>query len=142
LAFSPDGTRLATVPPFGPAQIWEVQSGRPLRRLVGHTGAVNDVAFSPDGSTVATASSDGTVRLWQAESGRQTLILRGHDGVVSDVAFSPDGSKLASTGPDGTARVWALDLDDLVAIAERRLTRQFTREECRQYLRDGDCRGS
>jgi hypothetical protein len=30
--------------------------------------------------------------------------------------------------------VWALDLDDLIRIAEGELTRELTEAECRQYL--------
>jgi WD40 repeat protein len=83
---------------------------------------------------VATASADGTVRLWDPSSGRQQLVLRGHDDVVWDVDFSPDGSRLASASPDGTVRVWAIDLEDLMAIARRNVTRELTALECRQYL--------
>jgi hypothetical protein len=36
-------------------------------------------------------------------------------------------------------RVWALDLDELVEIAEDELTRGFTDEECRQYLHQSRC---
>ena len=35
--------------------------------------------------------------------------------------------------------MWALDLDDLVEIAERELTRTLTDEECRQYLHQQGC---
>jgi hypothetical protein len=35
-------------------------------------------------------------------------------------------------------RVWALDLDDLIAIARRKVTRGLTAAECRRYLRR-DC---
>ncbi len=139
MAFSPDGTRLATAPHFGPVAIWDARSGRLGVRLTGHTGSVNDVAFAPDGSGVATASTDGTVRLWDPQTGRQELVLRDHDGVVWDVAFSPDGSKLASASPEGIVRVWALELDDLVAIAKRNVTRDLTPEECRQYLHMVGC---
>jgi WD40 repeat protein len=139
VAFSPDGAWLATAPAFGPVRIWDIESGAELTRLVGHTGAVNDVAFSPDGSLLATGSTDGTVRLWDPREGVQMLSLRGHDSVVWDVAFSPDGSRLASASPEGIVRVWALDLDDLVAIASGSLTRDLTKEECRQYLHVADC---
>jgi hypothetical protein len=37
-------------------------------------------------------------------------------------------------GAEGTVRVWALDLDDLVEIAENELTRTLTDQECQQYL--------
>ena len=54
------------------------------------------------------------------------------------VAFSPDGSLLASV--DGTTvRVWALDIEELLAIARRNVTRSLTDEECRQYLHVDAC---
>jgi WD40 repeat protein/DNA-binding SARP family transcriptional activator/tRNA A-37 threonylcarbamoyl transferase component Bud32 len=134
LAFSNDGNFLATAPRTGPVLIWNMRTGRLTTRLFGHTGAVNDVAYAPDDSLVATAGSDGTIRLWDPASGRQETILRGHDDVVWDIDFSPDGSRLASASLDGTVRVWALKLDDLIAIAKRKLTRKLSRAECLQYL--------
>lgn len=73
------------------------------------------------------------MRLWEASSVEVLVVLHGHDGPVSSVAFSPDGSRLSSVGFDGVVRVWALNLDELVAIAEREVTRDLTDEECRQY---------
>ena len=58
---------------------------------------------------------------------------------VSHISFSPDGSQLASYGVEGVVRIWALDLDDLIEIAQDRLTRSFTEEECRQYLHAERC---
>ena len=65
-------------------------------------------------------------------------MLHGHEGPVWDIDFSPDGAKLASASPEGVVRVWALDLDDLIAIAKREVTRGLSASECRQYLRS-DC---
>ena len=78
------------------------------------------------------------VRLWDPDSGEQDLELRGHGTTVQAVVFSPDGTRLASVGNDGVVPVW-LELDDLIAIAERRLTRSFTDEECRQFLDQDRC---
>ncbi len=138
--YDPEGTRLVTISDVSDgADVWDVERLERLATLEGHEGAVADAAFSPDGSSIATAGLDGTVRLWDAGSGTQLLVLRGHGTAVGHVAFSPDGSKVASVSGDGTARIWALDLDDLVAIAERELTRDLTDAECRQYLHRDSC---
>lgn len=138
--FDPSGARVATGDERGVAQIWDVETGESLTKLLGHAGPVMDIAFSPDASTVATAGLDGTIRLWDAESGVQRLMLRAHQGAVYGVDFSPDGKKLATVGGgDGVARVWALDLDDLLEIAEEEVTRSLTDEECGQYLHLDQC---
>ncbi len=133
-AFDPTGERIATnVQHQGSVAIWDAQTGTRLAESSAPT-QTTDLAFSPDGTTIATTHADGTVRVWDAVSGIQRLVLPGHNGPAWAVAFSPDGSMLASSGGDGIVRVWALATDDLIAIAEDRLTRGFTDDECRQYL--------
>jgi WD40 repeat protein/DNA-binding SARP family transcriptional activator/tRNA A-37 threonylcarbamoyl transferase component Bud32 len=138
--YDPTGALIATTAGVdGVAEIWDSETGQKVATLAGHTGGVEAVAFSADGTRLASAGADGTVRLWDPRSGEQLLVLRGHAGLVSSVAFSPDGSRLASVGADGYARVWALDLDDLIEIAEGELTRTLTDQECRQYLHVSSC---
>jgi WD40 repeat protein len=120
------------------AEVWDWATGRHLRSL-SHSGSVTHTAFSPDGSRLATASQDGTVRIWNPYTDApEQLVLRGHTGGVGAVAWSPDGTRLASGGDD-TLRVWALDLDELVEIAEDELTRTLTDDECGQYLHRQRC---
>ncbi|HEX2089976.1 MAG TPA: AAA family ATPase [Actinomycetota bacterium] len=137
--FDPTGRLIATAHGGGSAEVWEVDSGRSVARLAGHSGPLSDIAFSPEGSRVATAGQDGTVRLYDARSGRQLVVLHGHDLEVSGISFSPDGKRLASAGPDGVVRIWALDLDDVIRIARREVTRGLTDDECRQYLDVNQC---
>jgi WD40 repeat protein/DNA-binding SARP family transcriptional activator len=139
LAFDPTGTLLATADPDGPATVWDAATGQEVATLAGHRAGVWDVAFSPDGSYVATGSRDGTVRLWDPATGVSRLELDGHTGPVWSVRFSQDGTRLASSGAEGTVRVWALDLDDLIDLARRELTRSLSDAECQQYLHVDRC---
>jgi WD40 repeat protein len=137
-AYNPTGPRIAASVAFeGAAEIWNAQTGERLAALVG-PAEITDITYSPDGTTVATGHVDGSVRLWDPKSGAQQLMLGGSGAPVGHVVFGPDGSTLASVADDGM--VWALDVDDLMAIANDRLTRTLTDAECRQCLHIERCR--
>jgi WD40 repeat protein/DNA-binding SARP family transcriptional activator len=64
VAFSPDGTRLATGGIDGAVTIWDTASGEQLLVLRGHYNFAASVAFSPDGSQLASVGAEGVVRIW------------------------------------------------------------------------------
>jgi WD40 repeat protein len=106
VAFSPDGTMLASASYDQTVKLWDVRTGRQRATLRGHSDQVNGVAYSADGRLLASASHDRTVRLWDAATGWEQTIYRGHTGAVTCVAFSPDGQWLASGSSDNTVRLW------------------------------------
>ncbi len=113
VAFSSDGTWLASGSEDKSVRVWDVCTGEQVALLNGHEGWVNSVAFSPDGLLLASGSADNTVRLWDTGAARELAVLRGHNNYVTSVTFSPDGSRLASssgklmgTTVDNTVRLW------------------------------------
>ena len=106
VTFSPDGLRLATGGEDNTVKIWEVQSGRELATLRGHTADIYSVAFSPDGRWIASGGSDSTVKVWDSHSGKLIRGFRGHGGIVSSVSFSADSRQLVSGSRDKTVKVW------------------------------------
>ena len=106
LAYSPDGTILASGGYDPLVRLYRAGDGTLLAQLKGHTAWVRSVAFSPNGKLLASASDDNTVRLWDMPDGQLDHILNnGLDGVRT-LAFSPDGSILATGGVDNVIRFW------------------------------------
>jgi WD40 repeat protein len=87
VAFSPDGTRLATTSLDETARLWSASTGKPLATLRGHDGVVKHVAFGVNGGTLALAGGrDKTVSLWDVETGKRQATLEGHTQGVSTSA--------------------------------------------------------
>src|SRR5262249_20418965 len=62
VALSPDA-KLALTAEFALIRVWDVESGKELRRFELHTGDVQEMVFSPDGKRVLSVSRDGTARV-------------------------------------------------------------------------------
>jgi WD40 repeat protein/serine/threonine protein kinase len=112
LALSPDGERLATGSSDKTVRIWEIATGKELRRMEGHTATVMGVAFSPDGNSLASGGEDRSVKVWDLKTGTIRLQLE-HGEHVLCVAFSKDGRWLAAGGnpkwgkiSPGRVKIW------------------------------------
>ncbi|KAJ5899031.1 hypothetical protein N7495_003775 [Penicillium taxi] len=106
IAWSPDGTRLASGSMDDTVRIWDLATGQSVSTLEGHRGLVRSIAWSPDGTRLASGSMDDTVRIWDLATGQSVSTLEGHRGLVRSIAWSPDGTRLASGSIDNTVRIW------------------------------------
>jgi WD40 repeat protein len=111
VSFSPDSTRIVTVPLLGTARVWARGKAGSWRSMAleGHESLLSSASFSPDGARIVTASWDNTARVWsQGEDATwRSLILEGHQDVVTSASFSPNGAHIVTTSHDNTARIWS-----------------------------------
>ncbi len=78
----------------GSVRLWDVETGRELRRLDGHTALVSSVAFSPDGRKALSGGYDHTVVLWDLQTGQEVKRFKGPMRYINHVAFSPAGRRV------------------------------------------------
>jgi WD40 repeat protein len=120
VAYSPDGKLLAYSTGGalgqGPGKIFlrEVQTGKLVGNLAGHTTPVAAVAFTPDGRRLVSiggsqlAVTKGEVKVWDVKTGQVVMSPEGHTAAARNLAVSPDSKWFATSGYD--RQVWLWDL--------------------------------
>ncbi|MPC17530.1 F-box/WD repeat-containing protein 7 [Portunus trituberculatus] len=91
-------------------QVWQLESGRCQKTLVGHEDGVTTLTF--DQTTIISGSLDCTIRLWSLATGQCVGVLdwmssEGHTGVIRCLAA--DSRRIVSASDDKTIKVWDRD---------------------------------
>ena len=104
--------------------MWDLNTGKLLSTLGGHTGGVyggayggvKSVAISPDSTKVVSGSGgyDNTIKVWDLNTGKLLSTLKGHNDHIYSVAISPDNTKIVSGSYDNTIKVWDLNTGKLL----------------------------
>jgi len=114
VAFSADGSLLASGDVSGKIQIWDVPGGTLKHVITDHTDVVDTVSFSPDGKLLVSGSYDSTVIIWNILTAAKLTTLPNADKITA-TAFSRDGRTLASGGWAKTVNLWQPPVSDLAS---------------------------
>ncbi len=108
--YSPDGKILASGNTVGALQLWNLETGKHLRTMRGHTDPIRFIAFSRDSRIAATGGErDGAVYLWNLNTGENLHTLQGHAANAFPAGFSMDSKRLVTFSEDNVVRVWSVD---------------------------------
>jgi len=118
VAWSPDGTMIASGSSDMTVHVWNVTTGAILHTYSGHTSHVVSLVWSPNGQKIASGSGyppldpnanrDHAVHVWEVQTARLLFPpYMGHAGQIKQVAWSPDATSIASASVDRTVQVWS-----------------------------------
>src|SRR5438309_1218301 len=109
VAWSPDGTHIASGSSDGMIHVWNAVTGQctftycdPFKWYAWSWS----LAWSPDGTYIVSGSDDKSVQVWNAATKDTILIYRDHAFGVNALAWSPDGTRIASCSWDNIVQVW------------------------------------
>ena len=141
IAFSPDGSRVATSSNDGTVRVWSVtrgvqtaclrthirtnpdlgrsiiitaRDGQPSPLFSHNEAAMTVVTFSPDGRLLLSGAKDNAVRIWNSETGELIWTWTSHSGDIRSVEWSPDGVTVAATSASETV-VWDVSTKACIA---------------------------
>lgn len=114
IAWSPDGSYLASGAGDTRIIVWGALSESPCRILTGHTEGVSCIAWAAGRLRLASGSGDRTVRIWDIESKNAQIALTGHSGFVRSLSWIGDTPLIASGSEDGSIRIWDSSTGDTV----------------------------
>lgn len=114
LSFSPNSKWLASANLEGVVHIWDLQSGRFIKKMQDSPPFENTIfciQFSSDGNSLASAGGGNIIKIWDIKTGKKIKTLEGHkkDSGIKSLAFSPHAKILASASSDFTIKLWDTD---------------------------------
>lgn len=102
LAWSPDGSQLATSGPNNSLHIWNTADWAETAVIPGNATAL---AWRPTGSQLLWGAANGNASLWDVASGALTATWSDHSSAITALAWSPDGEQFASASQDSNFHI-------------------------------------
>lgn len=139
VAFSADGSRLASASADGTVKLWDAHQEPGALALRGHKANVGRLTFDSLGRRLLSPSVDYSVRTWDPRSGESLVTFgrhdvelfpgpdgkpgrlrsvrryEGHTGFVRDADWSSDEKHIVSIGNDPMIRVWDAETGEEIA---------------------------
>jgi polar amino acid transport system permease protein len=126
VAFSPDGTLLASGSADTTIIFWDLASGKVKWPSEGAWATVTGLFFSTEGDQALSTSKDNKARTMRVTGGKTTGTYEGHLSAVTAAAFGPQTDTIVTAGDDGTLRVWETANQKVVHLEWARVGLQVT----------------
>jgi WD40 repeat protein len=95
IEMSPDGNYMASASSDKNIMIWDLSTGKSIRKLQGFEWKVTSLKYSTDGKYIAGGCNNGVAKLFEVETGKLISDFNTLGKNVRDVAFSKNGKEIA-----------------------------------------------
>ena len=111
MAFSPDGSQLATGDYASNIVLWDLPSGTRIGEPMSNAEIIVSLDFRPDGKQIIVGMAQSRTgkpgaRIWELETRSAVEATLQHQNWVSDVEFSADSTRAMTISSDGFVKVW------------------------------------
>ena len=97
-------------------KVWDLESGKCIQTLKGHTSAVK-CGKVYDRNKLISCSDDETIKIWDLEDGQCLKTLLGHSGYVNWLVILEE-KLLASCSHDTSIKIWNLESGSCITTLE------------------------
>ncbi len=106
LAYSPDGTMLASADAGREIFVWDRSGNLKIEGWVFHTSRVSCLAWAPNSARLASGSLDASVYIWSVAAPAKRVYIKGaHPNGVNSIQWTND-TTIATCGQDALIRTW------------------------------------
>jgi WD40 repeat protein/basic membrane lipoprotein Med (substrate-binding protein (PBP1-ABC) superfamily)/DNA-binding SARP family transcriptional activator len=116
LAFSPDGSHLASSGSDNTAQVWRVSDGSRATPTLEHDGWVQDISYQPDGRMLYSGGIDTIIRQWDPSTGGLQRSILGISDSILSLAVDAGGKRLAAGDEGGLVNVLDISTQSVQAL--------------------------
>ena len=114
VAISPDGKIAATCSSSPRVELWDLNSMKCIRKLIGNQRPACCVAMFPKGHRVVAGSYDGQIRIWNIKGRKGAKYIHRHRQAVKSVVVTPDGQTIVSGSEDCEIHLWDVSTGKLM----------------------------
>jgi chaperonin cofactor prefoldin len=115
LAYTTQGTAVATGGGDGTIKVWDVEQGKEIANFTKQKKAISALSFSPDDQFLVTCSVDRNIQIWKIQTLREAISFSGHSDTINAISFSYASKSLITGSSDRTIRLW----DQVSGVAKK-----------------------